>query len=774
VTQPIVDERLEDVQLEFRRWLADELPPEWRDISRGTEEERAVTIRRAWGERLARGGWVAPGWPVEDGGRGLSHEGERLLLEEVVRAGAPEPLNSNGIRIFGPILRRYGTEEQKRKFLPAMLDHSELWCQGFSEPNAGSDLANLQTRAVVDGDRLIVNGQKVWTSFAAYADYCYALVRTDRDAPRHKGVSMVIVDMAQPGVTVRPLRTIAGGWEFAEVFFDDAIIPMTAVVGELNQGWSMAIEALALERGLSFAERSFQMRREVANVVRVCDDAGAVADPQVLARLVDSYLDSRMLTSLVMRVLRVIDDPEALGGLAALTKLHWSEAHQRILGLVVDVLENAAGRPEAAEWLGAFLYSRGETIYAGTSEIQRNTIARAIGLPSSASVAAGAVRPRVRAGGAVITDEQQMLREGLDAVLDGEVTPARLTAALDGDGFCPDTWRALGDGGWLGIACGDDAPGDARTLVELGESAGAHLVPAPLGVTVTLVAPLLSATGGAAPIDASAVAAGTTLAAFVLPDAGTPRDPRWTVVRAEALPGGGLRLRGGAPDVQFAAAADRFLVPVEVDGRVAVAVVAADGDGVQVGAPNALDYAAPTAPLTLDGVEVGPGDQLGGPLADHTEILRSGLESYMHWLDGEAVGGATEMLRRTVEYVGQRRQFGVPVGSFQAVKHLIADAYADVELARGHAYDAALAADRDEPDGQVARAASRLVCGRIYPIVLERCIQAHGGIAFTWEHQMHFWYRAALAARHRVFPARVLRGEVERALLAPPIETSAN
>ena len=241
-----------------------------------------------------------------------------------------------------------------------------------------------------------------------------------------------------------------------------------------------------------------------------------------------------------------------------------------------------------------------------------------------------------------------------------------------------------------------------------------------------------------------------------MPDCGDATEPRFAAVQA-AGSGGAIRLNGTAAGVRFAVQADRLIVPFELDGRVAVAAIAPDRPGLAISEPYAVDLTAPRSRVTLDSVEIAPGELVGGPDADHRAAFATGLRHYMSWLDGEALGGAEQVLSRTIEYVGQRRQFGVPVGSFQAVKHSLADAYAELELARGRRTDAASAADRDRLGAGAALAASRLICGRMYATVVERSIQGHGGVGFAWERGSHLWYRDALAARHDPFPARVLR-----------------
>jgi alkylation response protein AidB-like acyl-CoA dehydrogenase len=373
-------------QREFRAWVAANLPADWCDISRGTPEERSVDIRRSFGSMLYKAGWAAPSWPTEYGGRGLEPDDDFMVMSELVKAGAPEALNSNGIHIFGSILLRHGSQQQKERYLRPMLAHDELWCQGFSEPDAGSDLASLRTRAEDRGDHFVLTGQKAWTSFAQYADWCYILVRTANDGPKHQGISLMILDMHQDSVSVQPLETLTGTAEFNEVFLDEAVVAKENVVGELGAGWPIASEALAFERAFSFAERSLRLRRELANVVRLIG-AEAIAgnpralDPLLRDRLVDAYADMEGMATVVERLIANRD--EDLGVLPSIAKLHWSEAHQRLLALVFDVLGDRATLPVHQEWVRSLMFTRGEQIYGGTSQIQRNLIAKSLGLPSS-------------------------------------------------------------------------------------------------------------------------------------------------------------------------------------------------------------------------------------------------------------------------------------------------------------------------------------------------------------------------------------------------------
>lgn len=378
--------KADELRHEFRLWLKRELLPEWCDISRGTPEDRAVAVRRAWGAKLFEGGWGAPGWPEAYGGKGLNHESDLIVMSELVAAGAPEALNSNGIHIFGPILLRHGSDDQKARHLPAMLAHTEIWCQGFSEPDAGSDLAALRTGAEDLGDHWALTGQKVWTSYAQYADKCYVLARTDASGPKHTGISLMVLNMHQPGVSVRPLETITGTAEFNEVFLDGAKVAKDDVIGELGTGWKIASEALAFERAFSFAERSLRLRRELTNIGSLLAAERRAGNPRatnplILDRLVDAYRDMELMSSLVSRLIGGREGD--LGVLPSIAKLHWSESHHRLLSLVFDLLGEKALLPEYQEWVHAFMFTRGETIYGGTSEIQRNLIAKSLGLPSA-------------------------------------------------------------------------------------------------------------------------------------------------------------------------------------------------------------------------------------------------------------------------------------------------------------------------------------------------------------------------------------------------------
>jgi alkylation response protein AidB-like acyl-CoA dehydrogenase len=333
-------------------------------------------------------------WPVAYGGRGASLLEQVIFQEEMARARAPMLINLAGLTMGGPVLIAHGTEEQKKRHLKRILAADEIWCQGFSEPNAGSDLAALKTRAVLDGDSFVVNGQKVWTSFARYADWCMLLVRTDPEAPKHRGTTFLLVDMHSPGVTVRPLKQISGEEDFNEVFFEDVRVPRGNVVGEINQGWDIAITTLMHERQTLTFSRQLQSRTALQDLLALARTYPSPAhsiirDPVARQKLAAAWVDSEAMKYTALRNLTRALRGGVPGPEGSVEKLFWSEMYQRMLESALDLLGPFAqllgGDPRAVQdgaWPHLMLYSRGRTIAAGSSEIQRNIIAeRVLGLP---------------------------------------------------------------------------------------------------------------------------------------------------------------------------------------------------------------------------------------------------------------------------------------------------------------------------------------------------------------------------------------------------------
>jgi alkylation response protein AidB-like acyl-CoA dehydrogenase len=377
----------EAFRAEVVHWLEANLVGEYAEL-RGAggngREDQAFDVRRKWERVLADAGWTGLAWPTEYGGRNASLMQQVIFHEEYARAEAPYRVGHVGEQLLAPTLIALGTEEQKRRFLPGIRTGDELWCQGYSEPNAGSDLANVQTRAVRDGDEWVVTGQKVWTSLAKDADWCFVVARSDPDAAKHAGLSYLLVPMDQPGVEVRPIVQLTGTSEFNEVFFDGARTAAENIVGEPGDGWRVAMATLGFERGVATLGQQIGFERELRRVVAVARETGAIDDPLIADRLTQSWIELRAMRYTALRLLSVAEP----GPEASIAKLLWSNWHQRLGELAMDVLGSEAlvtgdnSGYDLTDLQTLFLFSRADTIYGGSNEIQRNIIAeRMLGLP---------------------------------------------------------------------------------------------------------------------------------------------------------------------------------------------------------------------------------------------------------------------------------------------------------------------------------------------------------------------------------------------------------
>jgi alkylation response protein AidB-like acyl-CoA dehydrogenase len=377
---------------EVRQWLADHLVGEF-DAHRGVgspTDDTAWDVRVAWEKELAAGGWLGLTWPREYGGRGASLAQEVVFEAEYARAAAPARVNSQALELLGPMLLAFGTEEQKRRFLPRILSVEDIWGQGFSEPEAGSDIASVKCRARLDGEQWVIDGQKVWTTFGHQADWLYVVCRTHPDPSlRHKGLTVLLVPVDQPGVEIRPIANLARSEEFSECFFSGARTDADLVVGGVDDGWRVVMGTLGMERGAALIPMQLAMEHEVLEVVGHARESGALLDPRTRQRIADAYIATQLMRATTLRVVSSLvrgnDDAAAA---AATSKLFASVAHQRLGELAMDV-EGPMAQVTSAAMPGGldfaqrtFLLSRAETIYGGTSEIQRNIISeRVLGLP---------------------------------------------------------------------------------------------------------------------------------------------------------------------------------------------------------------------------------------------------------------------------------------------------------------------------------------------------------------------------------------------------------
>jgi len=380
---------------ELRAWLAANLPKDWNDW-REKPIEVSFPYLRAWQRKLHEGGWAAVSWPKEYGGRSASLMQQAIFWEEMARVDAPPTANTLGLGIIGPTIISHGTEAQKKRYIPKILSAEEIWCQGFSEPNAGSDLAGLQTEARLDGSDYIVNGQKVWTSYGWVGDWCELVVRTDPSVAKHKGLTVLLVDMKSPGVDVRPLRQMTGESEFSEIFFRDVRVPATNVLGNVNDGWNVAISTLMHERGAFGARLHLLFKRNIDRLIELShsvqrNGSPAAKDPLIRQKLAQCYAEIEIMRLNQLRAFSRMAATGVPGPEGSILKIFWSELNQRVQQIAQELL-GPYGQLLGADrhaidhgiWSYGYLRSRGNTIEAGTSEVQRNIIGHfVLGLPRS-------------------------------------------------------------------------------------------------------------------------------------------------------------------------------------------------------------------------------------------------------------------------------------------------------------------------------------------------------------------------------------------------------
>jgi alkylation response protein AidB-like acyl-CoA dehydrogenase len=399
----------ESFRKEIRAWLEENLPAGWFEPGFSLSPDERREFNTTWPTKLFAGGWICAGWPAEYGGKGLTLIEQVVLNEEFAKANAPMRADFFGDTLVGPTILQWGTDEQKKEFIPGILNGTITWCQGFSEPNSGSDLASLKTSAVLDGDEWVINGQKVWTTQAQYADYVFLLTRTDPDAEQHAGISYLLVPMHQDGIDVRPITQVDGSAEFNEVFFTNARCPKGNVVGGVNNGWKVAMTTLGFERGSSSTTGYRRFLKEYETIVREARRVGKSDDELVREDLVKAWSKIKIMEINGYRSLTdALNNTHNAALLGACNKMFWSETHRdymdlamNILGMQAQVLTGTGsvagpsgamhrGREDypVSELQASFFFSRSETIWGGTAEIQRNIVGeRALGLPKEPKVA---------------------------------------------------------------------------------------------------------------------------------------------------------------------------------------------------------------------------------------------------------------------------------------------------------------------------------------------------------------------------------------------------
>jgi alkylation response protein AidB-like acyl-CoA dehydrogenase len=374
----------EEFRQQIRQWLAENLPRELVDVGGPGREHEAFAERLDWERMLAGANWTCLGWPESLGGRNLPLSQEMIFHEEYALSGAPARVAVVGEGLLAPTLIAFGTPEQKQRFLPGIKKATEMWCQGYSEPGAGSDLANVATKGVLEGDEWVITGQKIWTSLAHVADWCFVVTRTSpRGAKPHHGLSYLLVPMRQAGVTVRPIKQLTGTSEFNEVFFDGARTASDLVVGAPGDGWRIAMATLGFERGVAMLGHQVRFRRELSGIIAMAEANGTIDDPGIREKLTRAWVGLSVIRAHTLRTLAI----EKPGFEASVAKLVWGKWHRSLGELAMEVMGAPSmvtgGAPyQLDEWQSLYLFGRAETIYGGSDEIQRNIIAeRVLGLP---------------------------------------------------------------------------------------------------------------------------------------------------------------------------------------------------------------------------------------------------------------------------------------------------------------------------------------------------------------------------------------------------------
>ena len=733
------------------------------DVARSGDKPDRIDMACAWHAELVDHQLAAPGWPREVGGLDLSLADQLDYYRMTTDAGAPPhpcPLSF----ILAPTLIAHGTQAQKDRFLTPLLRADEFWCQGFSEPGAGSDLSSLSTRAVRDGDVYRVTGQKVWTTMADRADWMFALVRTGSGAKPSDGITYLLIPMSSPGITVRPLRDISGAAHFAEVFLDDVAVPVENRVGDEGAGWSIMRTSLGHERATAFLADEFKYRRTVDRVIDLVVSQRLDDDPLVRQDVARLESGVRTIVANSARALAAVLRGEDPGGVASVNRLVKSEFEQHMHALALRAAGPYAAlgsrAPDAVDngrWTFGYLMSRATTIGAGTAEIQRNTIAESVlGLPSHRGEGTRAAAVTPGAPLAVPGEDERELREVLAATLRAKVdVAALLDRKRPVDAAEPEVWSALVEFGLPGLAVDESLGGASarpRLLYAAIEEAAKALAPAPLVSTVTALDVALQC-GAKALVQRIT---GGTAAAFAIP----VNDSGWVTSGAELPEWDGTALVGVVPLVAGAPVAEVLIVLARAaDGEVVVAVDAS-ADGVDVTAHQPLDVTATIGSVTLTAVE-------GEVLADGNDVARvldTARRQAALAVAADSVGVASRALAMAVQWAGERHQFGRAIGSFQAVSHRCADMLVALEGARSQVL-AAAEADLEESEYLVELATAAALDAGV--MATEGALQIHGGIGFTWEHPVHLLLRRAQANAVLVGRAGALRDRAAGELLAP-------
>jgi acyl-CoA dehydrogenase len=727
-----------------------------------SSKERAVAAR-AWQSELVDAGVAAPGWPRSVGGLELGLEDQLDYYRMTSAAGVPK--HPSGISfIVAPTLIVYGTEEQKKRFLEPLLRADEIWCQGFSEPGAGSDLASLSTKAVRDGDNYRVTGQKIWTTQADQADWMFALVRTGPAGRGTAGISYLLIPMDTPGIEVRPLKDASGGHHFAEVFFDDVLVPVDNLVGEEGKGWSVMRTSLGHERATAFLADEFRYRGLVDKVFTLAINQGYADDALVRQELAAVETGVRAIAANSARALNAVLRNEDPGGVASVNRLVKSEFEQQLHRLALRLTGTGAalgnrsdGSVDGGRWSYGYFMTRASTIGAGTAEIQRNAIAeQVLGLPSHRGEG---TRPAVVTPGRPLAqpeEDEAALRDVLSKALATSTSTEELLGwATKPADYDIGLWDELVKFGLPGLAVPESLDGGGaslRLLCAAVEEAAYAVAPVPLVPTIIALEVLVQA---GADESVRAICNGAT-AAFAV-----PVDDRGWVVDGPLPSLDGSRITGSVERVPGAPVADHLVVLARdtASGEMVLGVVKTVD--IEVQPQESVDVTATIGVVAFDGAEA----EIVARGKDTMRVLTAARRVAQLVLAADSVGVANRALALAVEWAGQREQFGHAIGSYQAISHRCAYMLVGAEGARGQV----LSASELEPADPDAATASDLAAAAALDAAVsaaEDCIQIHGGIGFTWEHPAHLLLRRATSNQVVLGRPEVLRDRAAGSVIA--------
>ncbi|WP_067650776.1 acyl-CoA dehydrogenase family protein [Nocardia harenae] len=727
-----------------------------------TSRERAAAAR-AWQSELADAGLAAPGWPEADGGLGLGLDDQIEYHRMLAAAGAPKHPNPIAF-IVASTLIVHGTELQKKRFLAPLLRADELWCQGFSEPGAGSDLAALSTRAVRDGDHYRVTGRKIWTTYATAADWMFALVRTGPAGRGADGISYLLIPMDSPGIGVQPLRDAAGGCRFAEVFFDEVRVPVENLVGAEGAGWSVMRTSLGHERATAFLADEFRYRGLVDRVCTLAANRGYGRDPLIRQELAAVETGVRAIAAHSARALDAVLRGADPAGAAAIARLVRSEFEQQLHRLALRLTGPGAVAGSRAEcavdggrWGYGYLMSRATTIGAGTAEIQRNTIAeKVLGLPSHRDDVVRAVPVAPGRPQTAPEPEEAALRATLARLLAPHTTTERLLSwTFEQADYDIGLWDELVGFGLPGLAVPETHGGAGaalRLLAAAVEEVGYALAPVPLVPTLIALEVLRRAGADEA---VRAICAGATAALVAPVDDGG-------LALGGVLPSlVGARVTGSVGLVPGAPVADQLVVLARdaVTGELALGIVTPAQVGLA--AAESFDVTGTIGSVLLDDVE----PVLVARGAEVIDILEAAGPVAQLLLAADSVGVANRALALAVGWAVQRMQFGRRIGSYQAISHRCVDMLISAEGARALVL---AAADGQAVDAE-ARVGVEIACAAALDAAVqaaEHCLQIHGGLGFIWDHPAHLLLRRAIANQATLARPENLRDRAASAVLA--------